>query len=1158
MASPLIKEVLSIRSRYVRAVNIERDLEDPEALEGYLLTDSVRSALERLCGGLQASSSQRAWRITGAYGSGKSAFGLFLTSLFIYPIGRRSVAGRLLEEEAPDLLAKAKKLPRYDVIVVAGTNEDASIALARALSRLLSTRRVGATQKQLLARLAEFVATREAGRGSAHGVIELLQEVRAFLASGTNASEGLLLVIDEMGRWLEYAADSDTDLDASFFQSLAEVCGGKVQGIPLSVVGILHQRFEDYAAGRRDRRSGQEWAKVAERFEDVTFSQSFESTARLVARGMEVNASAYKRAGIPERASELYAKAVKQGVVATAVERLGKLGVASLYPFHPMALASAMAMFRRFGQNERSTFSFLLSSEPFALQDFIGRHHAGAETWLRVHNLCDWLIAQGSLRTYEDERLKRWALLQDVLRAAPVYDELEVKCLKTVGFLNLLEPQPGLAATRENVTFSLVDEASEKRVSAALSKLIEKSLIYVRPATQELCLWPQSSVDVASELAKIREKAPALTRLGNLIELLSATRPIIAHRHYLETGTLRIAQVTLVEGIEDVSKKLEQGSSSDGTILIVPSYPDQDAKAIGRRLQKISEQAPEGTLLALRRITESDLEVADELLAWTQLEKDCAELRVDTYARNEVRQAIHRLSGALIHRLADLRAPGHGERNATWWHQGEVLDVTDGRALSRHISNLFSSLYAKAPVVRNELINRSTISSAAAAARQRLLERIFTHAEVEDLGIEMTPPEKAIYLSVLKDSGLHAPQQNGWGFQPPEKESHWVPAWNSLQALLEEKGLISVQRVLKHFAAKPFGMRESITLLMVAVFLRVHRSHLILRERGTYLTQIEESHLARMAKRPDSFELHMINAKSIMPAALEVYRDVLSKHLGIAALDATVAEVTRHLYQWYISLPEHTINTAKLRQEHRAVLALLGKAGDPVELLTVTLPTALGISDQPNRSKMAAKIDLELLRAGLVDLLQAGSSRLDNLRADMLQVVAEEVGVRDPSAVRPHIVALAEKAQGDLVDYALKSFIQRSCDGGRNTTQWLDSLANLLGSRTIETWHDDTLLVFRAELRRVYTLLTRVVALAKLTRKNNGIDHAMVAVHVVDQKGQERFVAVPADADGALQPDRMDELRAVLKGFRVPAYALAQLLLEHTAALPNSITKDAA
>jgi hypothetical protein len=1155
---PLIKDALAIRSRYVRAVNISRDLDDTHALDGYLLTETVRGALGRLSRGLLASSTQRAWRITGSYGSGKSAFGLFLASLFSQPIGKRSVSGKLLSEYDPELLPKLKKLPRYEVVVITGTRSDASIALVKALAQTVSLRRASVAQKQILTRLSAFITARKTRQVSAHEAVSLLTDVGAYLAAGVNGSEGLLLIVDEFGRWLEHATDPDADIDASFFQLLAEACGGKAKGSLISVVAILHQRFEDHVSGRRDRRSGVEWAKVAERFEDITFSQSFESTTHMIERALEPDAASYRRAGIAAHANKVYAQASALGVLDASRVGIGRSGASSLYPFHPIALAAANSMFRRFGQNERSTFSFLLSSEPFALQDFMARNALDPATWYRVHNLCDWLLSQGTLRTLDEERVKRWALLQEVLRAAPVFEELEIRCLKTVGLLNLLEPQPGLAVTQETVALAIADDPGDRAVGDTLDKLIKKCLLYVRPSTQELCLWPQSSVDVASELARIRRITPALSRLGALIEQLPPARPIVAHRHYLETGTLRLAQVELVDDLGVIVKRSGQPRSADGLVLIVPCYPDQDARSMSDQLAQLSATLPTGVVVALRRIGEEELDVAEELLAWQHFERECVELRVDTYARTEVRQAIHRLTSMLVHRLADLRVPSHGGQAADWWHAGQLLAIQDGRSLNRSVSEVFDALFAGAPVVRNELINRSAISSAAAAARQKLLERMFSHSDVEDLGIEMTPPEKAIYLSVLKDSGLHRKTDDGWAFCAPAKKSGWHPAWMELHRLLGQDGALSLQSIVTHFAAPPFGMRESTVLLMITAFLRVHRQELVIRERGTYVAQLESSHIARLVKRPESFELHMVNSQAATTAAFDVVRDVLSEHLGVTHLSPTVAELTRSLYQWYLSLPEYTLNTIRLDHTHRAALALLGKAGDPVELLTVGLPLALGITKKGERSPAATKESLAQLRAKLGSLLKAASKCLDDLRLDLLNVIAEEVGVRDVAAVRGHLIALAKESHEELLDYSLVAFIQRTCDGKRNHMQWIDSLASLLGGRSIESWQDDTTIRFRAEVRRVHSLLTRVVALAKLSGKRKGADHTMVAVHVVDHKGNERFVSIPADSKGTLPLDRMAELRDVLDRIPVPAYVLASLLLEYSMELPDVPTENAA
>ena len=63
---------------------------------------------------------------------------------------------------------------------------------------------------------------------------------------------------------------------------------------------------------------------------------------------------------------------------------------AQLYPLHPTVLPVLIRVFRRFGQNERSLFSFLCSNEPFGLQSFAEQGVPGAEPY-RLHNLFDYV-----------------------------------------------------------------------------------------------------------------------------------------------------------------------------------------------------------------------------------------------------------------------------------------------------------------------------------------------------------------------------------------------------------------------------------------------------------------------------------------------------------------------------------------------------------------------------------------------------------------------------------------------------------------------------------------------------------------------------------------------------------------------------------------------
>ncbi|MDG2991980.1 hypothetical protein L3556_13710 [Candidatus Synechococcus calcipolaris G9] len=71
----------SLNRRYYRSVNLVRDIDKPDAVQGYVPTETVAGALRRILPAFSNPLAHRAWTITGVYGTGKSAFAHYLTAL---------------------------------------------------------------------------------------------------------------------------------------------------------------------------------------------------------------------------------------------------------------------------------------------------------------------------------------------------------------------------------------------------------------------------------------------------------------------------------------------------------------------------------------------------------------------------------------------------------------------------------------------------------------------------------------------------------------------------------------------------------------------------------------------------------------------------------------------------------------------------------------------------------------------------------------------------------------------------------------------------------------------------------------------------------------------------------------------------------------------
>jgi hypothetical protein len=81
MNKPL-SEYFTVNRRFTRSINLERDFDSENALQGYILTDRSIDVLKYILIDSENSNITRATTITTVYGTGKSAFANFPSSLY--------------------------------------------------------------------------------------------------------------------------------------------------------------------------------------------------------------------------------------------------------------------------------------------------------------------------------------------------------------------------------------------------------------------------------------------------------------------------------------------------------------------------------------------------------------------------------------------------------------------------------------------------------------------------------------------------------------------------------------------------------------------------------------------------------------------------------------------------------------------------------------------------------------------------------------------------------------------------------------------------------------------------------------------------------------------------------------------------------------------
>ncbi|RVD44119.1 ATP-binding protein [Mesorhizobium sp. M4A.F.Ca.ET.020.02.1.1] len=1060
----MVSHLLNVPPRFLRSAQLEKDFTDPKALDNYVVTPAMAAALLRVVDGLRRESNRRAWRVTGDYGVGKSSFALVLAHLLAQDAseGIARIAGSIgLDDVQPDIA------PLWPILVT-GSREGLVEAIARGVRESLEQQR----------------PARSAGWGTIDGAIEaclatgtsrsletLLEAVRA---KASKAGRGMVLIIDELGKILEFAAHNHDRQDVFALQRLAEMAA-RSGDRPFVLLGILHQGFQAYAE-RLPAAVRHEWDKVAGRFEEIVFDQPLAHTAALIAGALGISESPLPTT-VTREAKRAASATASMGWLGGETSGIASIDATRLYPLHPTLLPTLVRFFARFGQHERSLFGFLLSSEPFGLQSFAEKTSVG-DGWYDLAAFYDYARASFGHRLSGASYQSHWLRIVATIEVATDIGALDARLMKAVGLLNLLDSDDLIANERTlGACFSAEDP---NEIVASISRLKQRGLLFQRGDRGSLRLWPNSSVNLHATLENatraVVEHSEVSAHIGQYLEKM----PILARRHYLETGTMRYFEVRHIRG-EALAEAIRKEPAGDGYVLFVMVDTEAEREAAWEVIEAQVEIIPSTILIGLLQPLSVLSHELAEVQRWRWIEDNTPELAHDGFAAAEVSRQLHNAKRSLAERFKTVSGVSTASGNSVnWWYAGKPRDMKG--TVSNALSEICDLVFSSAPKVANELINRGALSSAAASARMRLIEGIFTSVDKNLLGIDpdRAPPEKSMYLSVLQAGRLHIERDGRMALEipsPAEDPLKLHPALSKIiTAIKSGRGhRVSVVSILDELRAAPFGVRDGLSPLLLALILKIHGHELAVYEDGTFLARFGANEFLRLSKAPASFDIQYCSVEGVRSEVFARLAEVFAK--GVQVRRPVLLDVVQELCQFAAKLPDFTRKSRTLSSMSMAVRDALLSAREPATLLFKDLPIACELApfdlDGDEVYSDAERFVINLSSA--VNDLQGAYSQL--LERIVLRV-AEAAGTQDLVFDRAALASRASRVSLAAREPRLRAFALRLRDPGLSDEAWAEALASFVVARPPSRWLPGDEARFGEEIGALAELFAKVEAAA--------------------------------------------------------------------------------
>lgn len=863
----------------------------------------------------------------------------------------------------------------------------------------------------------------------------------------------LLILIDEFGKFLEYAAKNDPDRILYFIQQLAEFVNDDNRKILL--VTTLHQNFEAYTRTTLTEAQIQEWRKVSGRLKEITFNEPVEQLLILASEVLR------KKHGGDSGSSSIVKLEQKHRALSVDIALVKEYNN-SVYPLDFISAYALTKALIRYGQNERSLFNFLETEKLPVNRTF------------SLVDVYDYLFNEfySFLTTRANQDYTAWAIIRDSLQRC----EFQVKdshlcaaIIKVVGLLKLL----GSKAARLDKAFIegyLQSARINGNIGAALEELEKLQILYFARFNQSYKLFEGTDVNIEEELIQARREAPEIIdvvkRIKDQIEF-----PFIAAKEVsYELGTPRFFKVE----ISDTLERLEPTGEIDGYVCLV-----LNENISFEMLREHSQDCDEAVLFGY---FEKAGKIKSLIYEIDRTQYVLSKNSDDTVAKRELNNILGSQKQLLSHYILDSLY----SEEVAWLYKGKNCTLKSRAELNRKLSRIARDVYSLTPLFRNELINKHSISGPIHNARKNYFSALAKSFDRKDLGFEKSvfPPEKTIYTTLLKNTGIHMKQADSWDFIEKAKDGSpffelWLASEGFLNLCKSERRPVS--ELFGLLSAKPFKMKQGFLEFWIPSFLFIKRDDFALFGDNGYIPELNEAILYLINRNTKEYSIKAFNVQGVKVDLYRKYREFLNLDKTRKVSNNAFIESIRPFLVLYKELPEYAKRTYRLDQESIAVRKAIENAQDPEKVFFEDFPSALR-TDIKHLSN--SRESLEVYINNLQNAIRGLRTALDNL-VDRIELFITDELLGDNKINFPSYREILQNRYSNIKEHQLiprqKSFLSRINSRFDDRKSWIASVVHSVLGKSLEVISDDEEDILKDRLVFLVRELDNLSAIAEQT-----------------------------------------------------------------------------
>ena len=761
---------------------------------------------------------------------------------------------------------------------------------------------------------------------------DIIKAIDKHYKTNIKKGVGIAILVDEFGKFLEFAAKNNPESELYFIQQLAEWANDINKNTLF--VSTLHQDFSAYAL-QLSKLQKQEWDKVKGRIKDIPFNEPVEQLLHLAAERIHQK---FSDATVDKNFDKLFDVIAKANAFPLK-DYFEKEFAKKLFPFDILSAAVLTLALQKYGQNERSLFSFIESKDYLSINEF----DLIQNNYYSVPRVYDYLINgyYSFLTTKYNPDYTQWsAIRRSIERIEGLFKDYTTQkqaedILKLIGLLNVfatgsakLDPSFYKHYSRLCLGITNADTIIEELEKKKIIRYVNHSLKYI--------LFEGTDLDI--EIA-IDDAGRLVEKVSNVVASLNQhfEFPFISAKNaYYKKGTPRFFQFKLTEKPLEAIPERE----IDGFINLIFT----EESSANKKIQDFSAQSTEAILFGYYKNTADIKEILFDIQKVSKVKENNLE---DKVATRELDSILSHYIQLLNHHVLGNMYSDNG--NIIWYFRGERVKISDRQKFNQTLSEICEKVYSGTPVFKNELVNKTKFSGQVAVARKKLIDRLMYNLDEQNIGFTAAefPPEKSIYLTLLRETALHK-IKSGVGVLGKPEDSSFDDLWNTgLSFLNSSKGK---ERNLSDFISilsqKPFKLKQGFLDYWVPIFLLAKRDEFALFDGNNYIPELNSDILDLVNKRPGLFNIKAFDVSGVKLDLFNRYRVFLNQAENQKPNNKIFIQTIKPFLTFYRDLPEYAKKTNRLKAKTLALRKVIASAKDPEKAFFEDFPIALGYSNQ--------------------------------------------------------------------------------------------------------------------------------------------------------------------------------------------------------------------